>query len=183
MNISDISIEVSLPKKKKIMGNKRCRNCGKLIENSKKFCNQKCRGLYQRGPKSANWKGGKTFQPYCWKFNDSLKIRVRTFFNNICFACGEAEGEDTLHVHHIQYNKMICCDGKEDALLIPLCTSCHNRTNRDAKNGFWEKFFYTQLISRTGGKCYYSKKEWRLMGGDPPAMHLLKVNEDLLFLN
>ncbi len=182
-DISELSLDVKIPKKKKILGDDNCLNCGKKVEIHRIFCNLKCKGAYQSGPRSSQWKGGSTFQPYCWKFNGSLKERVRAFFGYVCFTCGETGGPDALHVHHIQYNKMACCDGKEDALLIPLCTSCHNRTNRDAKNGFWEKLFYTQLIARTGGKCYYSKKEWRLMGGDPPALHLLKVNEDLLFLN
>jgi hypothetical protein len=183
-DISEIALDVRLPKRETKFGKGKCLDCGKRLptdtRRERKFCNQKCRGHYQRGPRSTNWKGGTTFKPYCWKFNESLKFRVRSFFNHTCFACGESENGITLHVHHIHYNKQACCDGGGEALLIPLCESCHNRTNHDSKNGFWEKLFYTQLMARTGGKCYYSKKEWRAMGGDPPPQHPLKINEDLL---
>jgi 5-methylcytosine-specific restriction endonuclease McrA len=178
--IPEVSLELHLPKRKKKLGRDKCLNCGKRIKVNRKFCNQKCRGLYQSGPRSPQWKGGSTFSPYCWKFNESLKLRVRSFFNHTCFACGDLENGTTLHVHHINYNKMACCNGDKEALLIPLCESCHNRTNHDSKHGFWEKLFYTQLMERTGGKCYYSKKEWRKMNGDPAPHHLLSVNENLL---
>lgn len=74
------------------------------------------------------WKGGKSFEPYCPKFNQSKKEEVRNRFNRTCFICGENENGRKLHVHHVDYNKLQGCKGKQWALL-PLCLSCHTKTS------------------------------------------------------
>ena len=38
----------------------------------------------QSGPNSPRWKGGISFEPYCEKFNEEFKERVRAFFGYRC---------------------------------------------------------------------------------------------------
>lgn len=150
--------------KGRVTRTRRCKNCKTLITINKynadqTFCDRKCRGEYQRGPRSSQWKGGSTFEPYCWKFNNDLKERVREFFGRKCFICGEDENGITLRVHHIKYNKMACCDGGGEPLMIPLCEKCHNTTTPLKNRELWEKLLYNQLMERTGGKCFLTKEE------------------------
>lgn len=83
----------------------------------------------KRGSKHPNWKGGISFEPYCNKFNKELKKNVRDKFNNSCFICGKIEKENgkKLSVHHVNYNKGQGCGYSWS--LIPLCSSCHAKTN------------------------------------------------------
>ena len=66
------------------------------------------------GENSSRWKGGASFQPYCEKFNDNLKERVRSFFSRKCALCGlnEKENGKKLNVHHVFIEKMACCETK-----------------------------------------------------------------------
>jgi hypothetical protein len=86
------------------------------------------------GPNSPTWKGGKSFEPYCIKFNKKVKFDVRNRFDFKCFECGCEEGHKAHAVHHIDYNKNSICNGKEWPL-IPLCPSCHSKTN--CNRWFW----------------------------------------------
>lgn len=112
-----------------------------------------------RGAESSHWKGGISFEPYCPKFNNEFKERVRAFFNYTCQLCGHIwqEGEMKLAVHHVNFNKQTCCDSSQP-LFVPLCTGkCHSKTNyhRD----FWEDWF-TEIINEFyNGKCYFTKDE------------------------
>jgi len=141
----------------------KCLYCKRKITSKthkyQKFCSRSCRGKFQSGPRSAAWKGGKTFEPYCYKFNEDLKERVRDFFDRECFMCGAGEIEKAHAVHHIEYNKMACCDGDNEALLVPLCGRCHNKTTPMNDRSFWERILYHQLMQRTGGKCFLTHKE------------------------
>lgn len=80
-----------------------------------------------RGENNPNWMGGASFEPYCHKFNESIKESVRDEFDRRCFLCGEPENGRRLSVHHVDYNKGQGC-GHQWAL-IPLCSSCHSKTN------------------------------------------------------
>ena len=82
-----------------------------------------------KGPLSSRWKGGISFLPYCRKFNDNLKEKVRIEFGRVCYLCGKTEVDEgkNLCVHHIDYNKKQGCGHKW--ALIPLCNSCHLHTN------------------------------------------------------
>lgn len=145
-----------------------CRNCKRRIKHGRKYCNQKCRGEHQRGERSAAWKGGKTFAPYCWRFNNDLKKRVRAFFNYKCFLCGcDEKPNDKLRTHHIKYNKMACCDNGGLPLFVPLCASCHNKTSPKKRRDYWENYFYVRLMNETKGKCYFTKKEMRKIEREP----------------
>lgn len=93
---------------------------------------------YKAGENSANWKGGIAFEPYCYKFNDTLKEQIRNKFDRKCAMCGISESEYIahmenagkrpckLHVHHIGSDKMQGCNGAKFNL-VPLCAPCHTR--------------------------------------------------------
>ena len=91
-----------------------------------------------KGEKSYNWKGGISYLPYCLKFNEEFKEKIRSKFNNECFICGKSERKNgkKLSVHHVSYNKDCLCDGSK-CYFVPLCISCHLKTNFNRK--FWEK--------------------------------------------
>lgn len=94
---------------------------------------------------------------YCELFNNTFKERVRAFWGYICFECGEPEGGRKLTVHHIHYDKKMCCNGSPKDV-IPLCTSCHVKTN--GNRIFWEKY-YTELLHSycPSGKFFLTKDE------------------------
>lgn len=109
------------------------------------------------GPNSANWRGGISFEPYCVKFNESFKERVREFFGRVCAECGGAENGERHHVHHVNYRKDSCCSEAVVPLFVPLCRSCHTKTNFDRE--YWESRFTALIAERYGGKCYLPKPE------------------------
>jgi hypothetical protein len=74
------------------------------------------------------WKGGKSFEPYCVAFSKKVKEEVRNAFDRKCFLCGAPENGKKLHVHHVDYDKSQGCKGKKWGL-VPLCHSCHAKTN------------------------------------------------------
>ena len=125
--------------------------------------------MYGRtGDKCPVYKGGISFLPYCEKFDDDLKERVRKFFNRCCYVCGKSEQEQidemikegkrpvkVLDVHHVNYNKMVCCNDVKP-LFVPLCRSCHAKTHFDRE--YWEEFFTISLEYLTNGKCFLPKK-------------------------
>lgn len=94
------------------------------------------------GPKNSNWRGGKSFEPYCPKFNEEFKEYIRNKFNRRCFICGIAEEDQLpnakkkhrLYIHHVDYNKNDICNGYSWPF-IPLCSSCHSKTN--GKRWYW----------------------------------------------
>lgn len=99
---------------------------------------------------------------YCEKFNKDLKERVRAFREYVCFECGAVQNVDSktkLSVHHVHYDKKMCCNGSPQDV-VPLCQSCHSKTlhNRD----YWEEHF-TEMIYNNDpmGKCFFTKEEMR----------------------
>jgi hypothetical protein len=140
-----------------------CVICGNEIKEyreDRKTCSHRCRGIYISkfllGDKSPGWMGGISFEPYCVKFNDEFKKRVRAYFNYTCVECHTPQNKEKLHVHHVNFNKMSCCD-TTIPLFVPLCRSCHTKTNR--KRDYWEKHFTEMIEKFYQGKCYFSKDE------------------------
>jgi hypothetical protein len=86
------------------------------------------------GPNASNWRGGKSYEPYCPKFNENFKEFIRDKFDRKCFICGKSEAfvgnarKQRLHIHHVDYNKNDICNGYSWPF-IPLCPSCHAKTN------------------------------------------------------
>ena len=97
-------------------------------------------GASRTGDKNPSWKGGKSFEPYCPKFNERFKNKVRGFYGNRCAICGISKEENgrNLHVHHVDYNKQTCCDGSKPRF-VALCDSCHSKTNHN--RSYWRSFF------------------------------------------
>ena len=111
---------------------------------------------HSKGDRNGNWKGGISFEPYCPKFNNRFKERVRSFFGYRCAECGEPQNGYKLHVHHVNFNKMSCCDNTPP-LFVPLCRSCHARTQKD--RDYWEEHFTRMINEYHGGACYFPKEE------------------------
>jgi hypothetical protein len=113
------------------------------------------------GENNPAWRGGLSFEPYCPKFNNEFKERVRAFFGYRCQICGHLWqlGERKLAVHHVNFDKQTCCNDSIP-LFVPICTGkCHTKTNHNRP--FWEDWF-TEIINEFyGGKCYFSKEEMR----------------------
>ena len=120
------------------------------------------------GENHPNWQGGISFGPYCEKFDNDLKERVREFFGRCCYVCGKSEQEQIeeminngkkpikkLDIHHVNFDKMVCCNDIKP-LFVPLCRSCHMKTNKDREG--WEEFFTVSLEYLTDSKCFLPKK-------------------------
>ncbi len=92
------------------------------------------------GPESANWKGGvsRVLSKYCevWldlEYKESIRIRD----NHTCQNpdCWNTCNDETLNIHHINYNKKDC----RPINLITLCRSCNSRANKNRK--YWEELY------------------------------------------
>lgn len=111
------------------------------------------------GEKSPVWKGGVSFEPYCEKFNRNFKKRTRAFWNHTCFLCGGLENGRSHTVHHIHYDKKMCCNGSPQDVII-LCASCHAKTNHN--RDYWESHLTNLLYAYCpSGKCFFTKDEMR----------------------
>ena len=88
------------------------------------------------GENAPNWKGGISFGKYCKLFNNSFKKSVRDNYHNTCFLCGKTKEEEgqNLSVHHVNYNKDCLCGSTCE--FVPLCASCHSKTNHNRE--YWE---------------------------------------------
>lgn len=97
-----------------------------------------------RGASHSQWKGGISFEPYCYKFNEGFKERIRNRFNRCCFLCGITEGKNKkrLCVHHVNYDKNCLCDGTTCAF-VPLCQRCHSKVNFNREH--WESTITKRL--------------------------------------
>ena len=100
------------------------------------------------------WKGGISFEPYCEKFDEPFKERVRAYWDYKCAECGE-QSNYKLHVHHVNFDKQTCCNDSQP-LFVPLCRSCHGKTNHDRE--YWESHFTTLIIEKHNGICYLPKE-------------------------
>ena len=120
---------------------KECKNCGKKFKirscyikyNHGTFCSNKCRYDYFIGPNCPAWKGGLSFEKYCWKFNEKTKEAVRERFGRKCYLCKMPEIDNNgrkLNIHHCDYQKSAGCAGLLWSLL-PLCNRDHSRTNHN----------------------------------------------------
>jgi hypothetical protein len=113
--------------------------------------------LAQSGDKCYNWKGGISFEPYCEKFNNEFKNRVRAYFGYVCPECGTPQQKYKLHVHHVTSDKQVCCNNKP-RLFVPLCESCHGKANHNCD--YWESHFTTMIQNYYSNKCYFEKEEY-----------------------
>jgi len=112
-------------------------------EEAKKKIGESHIGLHT-GEKNPNWRGGVSFEPYCTKFNNTLKEEIRDKFGRKCFLCPKTEEEEgrKLSVHHVDYNKEQGCNGVR-WLLVPLCMSCNGRANFNRE--YWQDLITEKL--------------------------------------
>lgn len=95
---------------------------------------------------------------YCEKWTSNLRERVRAFFNYQCAECGTLQNGTKLHIHHVWYNKKLCCDDTPRSL-VPLCASCHGKTHNDRE--YWSNHFQEMIDLYYGGKCWLTKEEYK----------------------
>jgi hypothetical protein len=130
-----------------------CLECGKefyappsgIKRGQYVYCSRKCYGRAHKGDKNRRWKGGISFEPYCVKFNNAFKDYIRAKFGYRCFLCPttQAENGNKLSVHHVNYNKDCGGDGDKTCNFVPLCRSCHTKTNTN--RDYWQKIITDKL--------------------------------------
>jgi|GEM_PF-5815699 len=121
--------------------------------------NRRILSLKRRGENHWNWKGGSSWGKYCPKFNYDFKERVREFFGRRCVECGTPENGERLCIHHVNFRKDACCAEDVVPLFVPLCKSCHAKTNYNRPH--WEAKYTALIREKHDGLCYLPKP------GDP----------------
>ena len=166
-----------------------CQKCGKefwvkpsSIANGKgKFCSNECYGEFKSGGTLSQdhrtkiteatiggfWYGNVRYHEgptYCEKWTPELRERVRAFFGYRCVECGTPQNGTKLPVHHVWYNKKLCCDDTPRSL-VPLCHSCHSKTSvaNKEKRKWWSHHFQNILDTYYDGRCWLSKEEMCLV--------------------
>jgi hypothetical protein len=94
------------------------------------------------GEKHFNWKGGVSRLPYSIDWTITLKRSIRERDKYMCRICGEPQGDISLDVHHIDYNKENCNPDN----LVTLCKSCHTKTNFNRDS--WKEYFNKLLNNK-----------------------------------
>ena len=118
------------------------------IENSQKLKAQLSKSMSLS--KNHQWRGGISFLPYSFEFNDDFKDTIRNRDGFKCVKCNLTQEQNkelfnqSLNVHHIDYNKTNtssdnCCS---------LCLRCHIETNSNREQ--WIIFFHSLLNNRYG---------------------------------
>jgi hypothetical protein len=101
-----------------------------------------------KGDKNPAWLGGKSFEPYCPKFNIEFKNLVRLRDNFCCLNCGISEQKwimitkRKLAIHHIDYNKKNTCLQN----CCALCDSCNTKANKNREQ--WTEYFREKLSQK-----------------------------------
>ncbi len=131
------------------------------LKSKYNFCGKKCQHDFYSGENHPLYIKDK-HRHYCSKWNEDLRTRVRAFFHDTCFMCGKSGEElgEMLCVHHVNYDKRVCCNDKKP-LFVPLCRTCHAKTTGKRKK--WENYFEKKLKEVYNYKCFYSKAEYREM--------------------
>ena len=89
---------------------KNCLDCGTKIG----YRSIRCIDCARKGELNGRYVHGMQFSPYSSNFNSTLKINIRNRDNFVCQKCGLSEKnhikkfKESLHVHHIDYNKENC---------------------------------------------------------------------------
>jgi hypothetical protein len=156
--------------------NSRIRHCHKTREASKNHSNgQKIRfddpdARIQQSERCLRrfadtwWYGAVKYNDgpqYCERWTPELKRRVRAWFGHRCVGCGCLQTEKALHVHHVWYNKRLCCDDTPRTL-VALCDSCHAKTSACSleKRVYWSEYYQRIVDEEWGGRCWFSKEEY-----------------------
>lgn len=99
------------------------------------------------GEYGPSWNGGTGYLPYCHKFNNRFKEKIRDRDNRTCQLCSKHELEELnsdnrrLSVHHIHYDRENCYPD-----VITLCYRCNLKVNYN--RDYWERHFMSLLEER-----------------------------------
>lgn len=126
------------------------------------------------GEKNPSWKGGISFEPYCYKFNNRLKEEIRNKYNRQCLNCGKHEADNLepsgklrkLGIHHVDYDKQQGCNGLVYKL-IPLCMKCHAKTGSNRPQ--WTEHFIFLI------NLYAIKDVWSWWDGSQGGAQLFQM--------
>jgi len=104
-----------------------------------------------RSRREAEWQT--SGNEYHYTFNNAFCEAVREFFGRVCAECGKPEGENgaKLSIHHVNYRKDVPCRRTGTPLVVPLCVSCHMKTNHN--RDWWEAHLTSLIHDRYGGRC------------------------------
>lgn len=118
-------------------------SCGCLQkEYMSKSASQRCGFL------SPSWKGGISFEPYCFEWTNDLKEFIKQRDGYKCMnPCCNSKDPDDLCVHHFAYDKKSC--GPED--LITVCRSCNASANYNRE---WHTAWYQAIMYMRYGYEY-----------------------------
>jgi hypothetical protein len=112
-----------------------------------------------RGENHPQWTGGSR-DGYCSLFK-VMREPGRTAFNNRCVACGtETNKSGRKHsAHHPTYDKYQGCRPVDYKLVVvPLCDSCHAKSNARMKREEWMEFVKGIIDAEyLGNKCFYNE--------------------------
>lgn len=99
---------------------------------------------------------GRSYLPYCHKFNNPLRQEVRLRDSYTCQLCGKTQEQNSrkLHVHHIHYDKSNCYPD-----LCCLCCSCNSKVNKKSMRSYYESLFMNMLNRR--GLLFWTKMRER----------------------
>lgn len=98
--------------------------------------------MAQKGEKSRNWEGGKSFLPYPLIWNEKLKQFIKDRDNNECQNPYCKSNSKRLAVHHINYDKDNCLQFN----LIALCNSCNAEANHNKRE--WQRLYKKIIWSK-----------------------------------
>lgn len=108
----------------------------KLKGYNRTFDERKKLSATNQGIEYDEWVGFSTEQKYCSKFNDDLKLKIRTQYDFECVMCDMTEDEskalyrEVLSIHHVGGDKNQGCDGIK-INMIPLCKKCHGQSHHE----------------------------------------------------
>lgn len=125
-----------------------CFICGKIFEvysiiNKGIYCSKSCAAKSRIGERSAGWKNGASFEPYCSKFNKRKKEEIRNRYNRVCVVSGISvlQNGRRLDVDHIDENKQQGCN-EMPFKLIPLSHKVHAKMSNKQNHYLLELLLY-----------------------------------------
>lgn len=164
-----------------------CKNCGtefkitpSVMKNGGgKYCCKQCIIETRVG---GFWYGNIQYyeMKYCELWNEDLKIRIRSFFNNTSVLSKKTKRENNnrnLSCHHVYYQKKACCEWDEDAQGYYAAIDGEKYYIKGDPNKFvtlthlencmverdklkWVRIFEDIINDQYDGKCYFTKKEY-----------------------
>jgi hypothetical protein len=141
-----------IPKNRESIEKMRLTKIGRKDTPETKKKKRECR----LGEKSHLWKGGISFGKYCKLFNARFKERQRAYMDHTCVLCGTPQNGSKHMPHHVNYNKMMCCNDIKP-LFVTLCRGCNAKVNFNRE--YWEQYFTDIIETYYQGKTFFTEEE------------------------